>query len=206
MSPGFVVDIAGLLPRRTGNPGAVDEQVYRDILELRCGVPDTFGIGYVHCNDIEHAPCVFAPSIGAYLRRPGCGTRQIRAIRRPSIDWKIRSRAHDWLPYAVLPHGFAEPRRFVRSCWVWESGSALARLVIVRSAGAVPSTIAGGPQEGEGSEQTDVPFALGLPLDNLGGNAAEPDIVIRPIPWGLGDGGEESIRLSGFIVGFAPGT
>jgi hypothetical protein len=47
-----------------------------------------------------------------------------------------------------------------------------------------------------------------LPFDNLGegGNAAEPDIVIRPIPWGLGDGGEESIRLSGFIVGFAPGA
>jgi hypothetical protein len=53
-----------------------------------------------------------------------------------------------------------------------------------------------------------VPFALGLPFDNLGegGNAAEPDIVIRPIPWGLGDGGEESIRLSGFMVGFAPGA
>jgi hypothetical protein len=51
-----------------------------------------------------------------------------------------------------------------------------------------------------------VPFALGLPVDNLGdgGNAAEPDIVIRPIPRGLGDGGEESIRLSGFIVGFVP--
>jgi hypothetical protein len=33
-----------------------------------------------------------------------------------------------------------------------------------------------GPQEG--SEQTDVPFALGLPFDNFGegGNAAEPDI------------------------------
>jgi hypothetical protein len=28
----------GLLPRRAGNPGAVDEHVYRDILELRCGV------------------------------------------------------------------------------------------------------------------------------------------------------------------------
>jgi hypothetical protein len=65
-----------------------------------------------------------------------------------------------------------------------------------------------GPQEGEGSEQTDVPFALGLPFDNLGGGgyAAEPDIVIRPILWGLGDGSEESIRLSSFIVGFAPGA
>jgi hypothetical protein len=49
-----------------------------------------------------------------------------------------------------------------------------------------------------GSEPTDVPFALGLPFDNLGegGNAAEPDIVIR----------QESIRLSGFFVGFAPGA
>jgi hypothetical protein len=58
------------------------------------------------------------------------------------------------------------------------------------------------------SEQTDVPFVRGLPFDNLGegGNAAAPDIVIRPISWGLGDGGEESIRLSGFIVGFAPGA
>jgi hypothetical protein len=49
-----------------------------------------------------------------------------------------------------------------------------------------------------------VPFALGPPFENLGGNAAEPDIVIRPIPWGLRDGGEESIRRAGFIVGFAP--
>jgi len=54
MGPGFIVDIASLLPRRVGNPGAVDEHVYRDNLELRCGVPDAFGIGYIHCNDIEH--------------------------------------------------------------------------------------------------------------------------------------------------------
>jgi hypothetical protein len=49
-----------------------------------------------------------------------------------------------------------------------------------------------------GSEPTDVPFALSLPFDNLGegGNAAEPDIVIR----------QETIRLSGFTVGFAPGA
>jgi hypothetical protein len=55
-----------------------------------------------------------------------------------------------------------------------------------------------GPQEGEGSEQTDVLFALGLPFDNLGdgGNAAEPDMVIRPIPLGLGDGGEEFSSLA----------
>jgi hypothetical protein len=54
MGPGFIVDIASLLPRRVGNPGAVDEHVYRDNLELRCGLPDAFGIGYIHCNDIEH--------------------------------------------------------------------------------------------------------------------------------------------------------
>jgi hypothetical protein len=38
-----------------------------------------------------------------------------------------------------------------------------------------------GRQEGEGSEQADVPFALGLTRGNLGegGNAAEPDVVDR---------------------------
>src|ERR1019366_726421 len=56
MGPGFVVDIASLLPRRAGNPGAVDEHVYGHILELPCSVPDAFGIGYVHWDDIEHAP------------------------------------------------------------------------------------------------------------------------------------------------------
>jgi hypothetical protein len=64
----------------------------------------------------------------------------------------------------------------------------LERLVTVRSAGAAPSTIAGmirGHRKMRGT--TDVPFALGLPFDNLGegGNAAEPDIVIRPIPGAL---------------------
>ena len=44
-----------------------------------------------------------------------------------------------------------------------------------------------GPQEGEGSEQTDVPFALGLPFDNLGegGNAAEPESSFDPSPGAL---------------------
>ena len=50
------------------------------------------------------------------------------------------------------------------------------------------------------------PRAITFDKFGEGGNAAEPDIVIRPIPWGLGDGGEESIRLSDFIVGFAPGA
>jgi hypothetical protein len=65
---------------------------------------------------------------------------------------------------------------------------------------AAPSTIAGmiRGHKKVGSKPTDVPFALGLPFDNLGegGNAAEPDIVTR----------QESIRLSDFTVGFAPGA
>src|SRR6202030_3335282 len=50
-----------------------------------------------------------------------------------------------------------------------------------------------GRQEGDGSQQADVPFALGLTLGNLGegANAAEPDVV-DPSP-GLGDGGEQSV-------------
>jgi hypothetical protein len=65
---------------------------------------------------------------------------------------------------------------------------------MVRSAGAVPSTIAAmmrGDREGEGSEQADVAFDPALPLGNLGegGNAAEPDIVDPST--GLGDGGEQ---------------
>jgi hypothetical protein len=50
MGPRFVVDIAGPLPRGTGNPGAVDEHVDGVILELSCGLPDAFGI---HCNDFK---------------------------------------------------------------------------------------------------------------------------------------------------------
>ncbi len=65
---------------------------------------------------------------------------------------------------------------------------------MVRSAGAVPSTIAAmmrGDREGEGSEKADVAFDPALPLGNLGegGNAAEPDIVDPST--GLGDGGEQ---------------
>ena len=63
-----------------------------------------------------------------------------------------------------------------------------------------------GRQEGEGSEQADVPFALGLTLGNLGegGNAAEPDVV-DPSP-GLGDCGEQSVAAFGLIAGFAQGA
>jgi hypothetical protein len=46
------------------------------------------------------------------------------------------------------------------------------------------------------------PWASRSTISAEGGNAAEPDIVIRPIPWGLGDGED---LLSGFIVRFAPG-
>jgi hypothetical protein len=54
-----------------------------------------------------------------------------------------------------------------------------------------------GRQEGEGSEQADVPFAMGLTRGNLGegGNAVEPDVV-DPSP-GLGDGGEQSVPAFG---------
>ena len=82
MGPGFVVDIAGLLPRRAGNPGAVDEHVYGDIFELRCGVPDAFGIGHVHCNDIEHAPCVLRQA-----SELACGVRvAARGKYAPSVS------------------------------------------------------------------------------------------------------------------------
>src|SRR3984893_11052211 len=46
MGPGFVVDIASLLPRQTGNPRAVDEHVDSDTLELCCCLPDAFRIGH----------------------------------------------------------------------------------------------------------------------------------------------------------------
>jgi hypothetical protein len=82
MGPGFVVDIASLLPRRAGNPGAVDEHVYRDILELRSGVPDAFGIGYIHCNDVEYAPCVLRQA-----SELACGVRvAARGKYAPSVS------------------------------------------------------------------------------------------------------------------------
>jgi hypothetical protein len=64
----------------------------------------------------------------------------------------------------------------------------------------VPLTIAAmmrGDREGEGSEQADVPFTLGLTPGNPGegGNAAEPDVV-DPSP-GLGDCGEQSVPALG---------
>ena len=69
----------------------------------------------------------------------------------------------------------------------------------MRSAGAVPSTIAAmmrGDRKAKGGEQADVPFALDLTLSNLGegSNTAEPDVV-DPSP-SLGEGGEK--RLAGF--------
>src|ERR1700730_2135368 len=62
-----------------------------------------------------------------------------------------------------------------------------------------------GRQEGEGSEQADVPFTLGFTLGNPGEgcNAAEP-YVVDPSP-GLGDCSRAS-RLSGLIAGFAQGA
>jgi hypothetical protein len=60
-----------------------------------------------------------------------------------------------------------------------------------------------GRQESEGSEQANVPFALGLTLGYLGegANAAKPDVV-DPSP-GLGIAAR---RVSAFIVGFTQGA
>ena len=59
-----------------------------------------------------------------------------------------------------------------------------------------------GPQEGEGSEQTDVPFALASRSTISAKEAMRPSLNRHSThPRSLGDGGEESIRLSGFIVG-----
>ena len=69
----------------------------------------------------------------------------------------------------------------------------MARPVIVRSIGAVPSTIAAtmrGDREGKRDEQADAPFSLDLTLGNLGERAtsAEPDFVDPSSS--LGDGGK----------------
>jgi hypothetical protein len=76
------------------------------------------------------------------------------------------------------------------SCSAHEYGSALARPVTVRSAGAVPINDRrddAGRNEGEGCQQADVPFALGFTLGNLGerGDPTEPDVVDPSS--GLGD-------------------
>ena len=78
----------------------------------------------------------------------------------------------------------------------------------MRFAGAAPSTIAAmnaGRLEGEGSQQADVPFALGLTLSNLGegSNTAEPDVVDPSSS--LGDGGEKRLAGLGFHRRFCAG-
>jgi hypothetical protein len=84
MGPGFVVGIASLLPRRAGDPRAVDEHVYRDILELRSGVLDAFGIGYIHCNDVGMPPvsCAKHRSLLA-----ASGLRNAANTRHPSAKY-----------------------------------------------------------------------------------------------------------------------
>ena len=72
--------------------------------------------------------------------------------------------------------------------------------VTVRSAGAVPSTIAAidaRRNKGERSQQADVAFAMGFAIGNLGegGDTAEPEVVDPSA--GLGDGGEQSIAAFG---------
>jgi hypothetical protein len=94
LGPGFVIDIAGLLSRHTGDPRAVDEYIYGDVLELRSGVLDAFGIGHIHCNDVEPAPSV--------LRQASklVGSRKVAARGKyappVSTDEQIHSRGHDW--------------------------------------------------------------------------------------------------------------
>jgi len=84
VSPGFVVDIAGLLSQHTGDPRAVDEHVYGDILELRCGIFDAFGIGHIHCGDLEHAFCDFR------LQRP-----QVKKASSEAIPSHFYLRVYD---------------------------------------------------------------------------------------------------------------
>ena len=63
-----------------------------------------------------------------------------------------------------------------------------------------------GRQEGEGSEQADVPFTLGFTLGNPGEgcNAAEPDVV-DPSP-ALAIAVSRASRLAGFIADLAEGA
>ena len=85
-----------------------------------------FGIGHVHCNDLKHALCVlrqtlklccggrtatrgkYAPSVGRVL------TGKFEA--KPTIGARDEDccchRMLSVLMNALLPHGFAEPRRF----------------------------------------------------------------------------------------------
>src|ERR1700730_9874485 len=126
MGPGFVVDIASLLPRRAGNPRAVDEHVDSDILELCCCLPDAFRIDHIHCNDLKHALCVLRQTL-----KLCCGGRAAaRSKHAPSVSHVLTDKfeakpttgardedccCHRMLSVlmnALLPNGFAEPRRF----------------------------------------------------------------------------------------------
>src|ERR1700730_8704500 len=82
MGPGFVVDLASLLPRRAGNPRAVDEHVDSDILELCCCLPDAFRIDHIHCNDLKHALCVLRQT----LKLCGGGRAAARGKYAPSVS------------------------------------------------------------------------------------------------------------------------
>jgi hypothetical protein len=55
VGPGIVVDISDTLSGRAGDPGTVGDRVDGDVVELRCGVSDGFGVGHVHWNDGKHA-------------------------------------------------------------------------------------------------------------------------------------------------------
>jgi len=86
VSPGFVIDIAGLLPLHTSDPRAVDEHVYGDVLELRCGVLGAFGIGHVQCYDVEHVP-EHVPRVLGKASEVACGDRvAARGKYAPSVS------------------------------------------------------------------------------------------------------------------------
>jgi hypothetical protein len=85
LGPGFVVDIAGLLPRHTGDPSAVDEHVYDDVLELCSGVLDAFAPSVTSIATTLSLPllsCAKRPSSSAVA-----GLRHAANMRHPSAEY-----------------------------------------------------------------------------------------------------------------------
>ena len=84
VNPGFAVDIAGFLPRHTGDPRAVDEHVYIDVLELRCG--DSTLSASVTSSVLTVGP----PFLFCAKRRSSlavAGLRQAVSTRDPSVAY-----------------------------------------------------------------------------------------------------------------------
>src|ERR1700730_2598294 len=115
-----------------------------------------FGIGHVHCNDIEHAPCV--------LRQASELACSVRVAARGKYD-------------GALLLGLGIGQRLA------EAGDREIR----RRRAIDDRRNDTGPQEGERSEQTDVPFALSLPFDNSAKEAMRPSLISSfdpsPGPW-----------------------